>query len=244
MRVYDGKFFRFDEHCSRLTESCHSLARPFPEGRRVIQTWIAACHKETGLENALLRLAVYWKAETSEGEWVLSLTPFERHPDCWYEKGVELVSSVLRRPSAKAQDPQIKSSQYVTGVLAHMDKKGGPHEIILFSPPGTAAEGTVANIFIVKENSLLTPHAASGILRGVTRDTAMALARQNAVTVKETFLTRHELYTADECFMTNTSSEILPVVKVDKRLIGDGVPGDVTGQLRAAFKKEILKMSF
>ena len=150
-----------------------------------------------------------------------------------------LRSTVGRRPSPRAQDPQIKCSQYVGGVLAMLDGSSRePHELLFFGPGGTVAEGTVSNIFIVKEKSLLTPSVGSGILRGVTRAFVLELARKRGLRVVETTLTRHDLYTADECFLTNTSSEVLPVVRVDARCIGDGSPGPITRALGEDFRKE------
>ena len=112
-----------------------------------------------------------------------------------------------------------------------------PHEFLFFGPEGTLAEGTVSNVFIVKRKCLLTPSVASGILKGVTRDLVLSLAKERGWPVAETPLTRHDLYTADECFLTNTSSEVLPVVAVDGRSIGDGRPGPLTRALRRDFKK-------
>ena len=111
------------------------------------------------------------------------------------------------------------------------------HELLFFGPSGTVAEGTVSNVFIIKRKCLLTPSVSSGILRGVTRGIVMDLARKRGWRVLETHLTRHDLFTADECFLTNTSSEVLPVVELDDRRIGDGKPGPLTRILGDDFKK-------
>ncbi len=224
----------------RLTESCLALGQTLPVRARQLKAWLVVSLKETGLKNASLRLSVHWFSQ--EGRLLLFLTPFESHPKSWYEKGVALRSTVCRRPSSRAQDAQAKTSQYVSGVLAHLDAAGEdglsrPHELLFLGPSGTVAEGTVSNIFIFKEKSLLTPSVSSGILRGVTRAVVMDLARKRGWRVLERHLTRHDLYTARECFLTNTSSEVLPVVTLDGRRIGDGAPGPLTRLLGEDFKK-------
>ena len=231
LRAYDGKIFRAGEHLRRLAESCGGIGTELPLAGR----WLHSSLAQSGFRNAILRVSIYWKNQDA-GEIVLFVRPFESHPKEWYEKGVSIRSCVNRRPSAKAQNPQIKSSQYVSGVLAHLDRPGC-HEYLFFSPTGTVAEGTVSNIFIFKQKTLLTPPVASGILKGVTRDFVLALAEKQALATRQTPLTRHEIYTAEECFITNTSSEILPVVEVDGRKIGSGRPGPLTRQLGGLFKK-------
>ena len=199
---------------------------------------------ESGIRDASLRLSVHW-APSGNGQIVLVIRPFLSHPESWYQKGVALRSTVYRRPSPKAVNPQTKASQYVSGVLAVLDtaQDGAsppddrPHELVFFGPGGTVAEGMVSNIFIVRKKSLLTPSVSSGILKGVTRAWVLKLARKRGWTVRETFLTRHDVYTAEECFITNTSSEVLPVVSVDGRKVGDGKPGPFTQALREDFKR-------
>ncbi len=208
--------------------------RPFPALK--LKKWLDVSLRESGFRNASLRLSVHW-GQSGEGRLLLFLTSFESHPKEWYEKGVELRSTVSRRPSSRAQDTQAKTSQYVSGVLAKLDSAGAAHELLFLGPQGTVAEGTVSNIFIIKEKCLLTPSVGSGILRGVTRGIVMDLARKRKWRVLETTLTRHDVYTADECFITNTSSEALPVVAVDGRRIGDGNPGPLTRLLGEDFKK-------
>jgi branched-chain amino acid aminotransferase len=252
LRVYEGRLFYWEKHLERLSESCAVLGRNLPVPPRELKAWLEASIVESGLRNASLRLSVHWVPE--EERLLLFLTSFESHPIDWYEKGVEIRSAVSRRPSPRAQDTQIKTSQYVSGVLAYLDSVGDevspsaarspvagrmrrPHELLFFGPTGTVAEGTVSNIFIVKRKCLLTPSVSSGTLRGVTRGIVMSLARKRGWQVSETHLTRHDLYTADECFLTNTSSEVLPVVRLDDRSIGDGSPGPFTRLLGEDFKK-------
>jgi branched-chain amino acid aminotransferase len=243
LRAYGGRIFHAGDHARRLEESCRALGRPLPFGRAGVEEWAAETVGESGFPEALLRLSVHWD-ESGGGTLVAIVREFHAHPARLYEEGVRVSTTVMRRWTLKAQDPQIKASQFVGGVLAFVEKKDeGAHEQLFLGPAGTVAEGSVSNFFCVKEKRLLTPSVASGILRGVTRDAVIALARREGFPVSETFLTRHEVYTADECFLTNTSSEILPVVGADHRSIGGGRPGPVTRRLAAAFKK-MVKDSF
>ena len=196
--------------------------------------------RESGLGGALLRLSVHW-APNSETAVTAVLREFSGYPARLYEEGVALKTAVPRRWTLKAQDPQIKASQFVSGVLASLDCIGQkPHEFLFLNSAGTVAEGSVSNIFIVDgAKRILTPSVGSGILRGVTREALIGLAKKKGHEVLETPLTRHEIYSAKECFLTNTSSELLPVVQVDGRSVGNGRPGPVTRRLAVDFKKMV-----
>ena len=234
LRVYGGRIFFWEKHLERLGESCRALDEAVPAGLKEL---VQEALKESGHSDALLRISIHWAGE--DGRIVLFVTPFRAHPRAWYEKGVGLRTAVLRRPSPKAQDTQIKVSQYTGAVLALLDGQAvsGAHEWVFLGPGGTVAEGAVSNLFIVKGKRLLTPSVASGILKGVTRGLVLDLAEKRGWPVVETELSRHEFYSADECFLTNTSSEVLPVVKLDERTIGGGKPGPWTRLLEQDFKK-------
>ena len=238
LRAYGGNIFRLEEHVLRLSESCAALRRVLPLGKNELKRWLEESLRQSAFLDATLRVSVHWRPQDT-GELVLFVREFHSHPRAWYENGVALRTAVGRRPTLKAQDPQVKASQYVCGVLASLDLgERTAHELLFLGPLGTVAEGAVSNIFIVKEKSLLTPSVGSGILKGVTRGFVMELAQKRGWGVREWPLTRHELYTAEECFITNTSSEILPVVRVDERMIGSGRPGPVTRILAEDFKRK------
>jgi branched-chain amino acid aminotransferase len=237
LRAYGGKILCLEEHLRRLLDSSKALARPLPLPAKELGAWLKASLKESGFADATMRVSVHWK-DAHGGEIVLFVRHFVSHPKEWYENGVTLATTVGRRASPRAQDVQAKSSQYVGGVLAYLDAARPPHEFLFLGPDGTAAEGTVSNVFIVKRKCLLTPPAASGILKGVTRDLVLASGARCGLRTLETPLTRHDLYTADECFITNTSSEVLPVVAVDGRRIADGRPGRWTKALGRDFQRQ------
>lgn len=243
LRAYDGRIFHCREHLERLLDSCRAIGSPPEVSLKEIEAWLKECLKQCRLRNALLRLAVH-----GSDHLVLILRKFKGHPADWALRGVALKTTVRRRFDFKAQDPQIKASQFMNGVLAALDESGPrAHELLFFGPLGTVAEGSVSNVFIVRDkqwfggahHKLLTPAVSSGILRGVTRAVVIDLAKRIGLEVVETLLTRHEFYNARECFMTNTSSEVLPVTSIDGRNIGAGVPGLITRRLMKEFKKMI-----
>lgn len=237
VRSYDGVICQVDEHLKRLAESCKGLGRELPETEKRIRSWLFEAQRESGFADSILRLSLHWEGGAASRMLVIA-RPFKSYPDEMYAKGVSLKTAVMRRSDLRAQDPQIKCSQYVSGVLAHLDALENPaHELIFMDLSGYVAEGTVSNIFIVKNKRVLTPPLASGILRGVTRDRVLALAQRAGFKPLEKCFTRHEVYSADECFMTNTSSEIMPVTMLDGLRIGEGVPGPVTKKLLLLFRK-------
>lgn len=238
MRAYTGSLFRLEEHLKRLAGSSAGLGREFPGPPDSVADWVREALDESGMDESVLRLSFHWVSRDS-GESVVLVREFHGLPRERYENGVHLSTAVSRRPLARSQDAQMKSSQFMGGVLAVLDE--GKGERLLLGPLGTVAEGTVSNIFIVRGKSLLTPSVASGILKGVTRGVVMELAPKSGIGTQECFLTRHEIYNADECFMTNTTSEILPVVQLDGRRIGAGRPGLVTKTLQRAFHEETLR---
>lgn len=235
LRAYSGKIFRLSDHCARLADSCQGMGMSYPEKTTQTARWLIAQLRQSRMPDALIRLSVHWD-ECGAGFFSIIVRPFTAHPLQWHQAGVRVTTAVHRRSSPKAQDAQIKASQFVCGVLAVAEKSAEAHEMLLLGPGGTVAEGTVSNIFIVKEKRLLTPSVSSGILRGVSRAVTLEAAQKLGIQMRETALTRHDLYSADECFMTNTSSEVLPVIAVDQRRIGAGVPGPVTKKLAQAFK--------
>jgi len=202
LRAYVGVVFQCREHLERLADSCRGIGRSLPVDLQTLQTWLKESLRNTGLKDALLRLGVHWFDPSTfaqggepmsnherghQGRLVLYLREFKCHPHRWYEKGVELKTATRRRWDFNAQDPQIKASQFMNGVLAILDTSGTKaHELVFFGPRGNVAEGTVSNLFIFKRKRLLTPAIASGILRGVTRSVVIGLANQRNIEVPDT----------------------------------------------------------
>lgn len=212
------------------------MGRALPQTRKQLASRIREALNESAMPDALVRFSVQWAGERS-GAFVCLVRPFCRYPRSLYEQGVPVQFVAIRRPSPKSQDPRVKSTQFTAGVLAFLDAENVLlRERLFLGPEGYVAEGTTSNFFIVKDGTVLTPSVRSGILRGVTRGVVIELAKARQTKVAETFLTRHDFYSADECFLTNTSSEVMPVVLLDGRRIGSGKPGPVTQALARDFK--------
>jgi branched-chain amino acid aminotransferase len=194
----------------------------------------------------------YIRVVVSRGEGDLGLDPrkcpkpniviitdrIELFPEELYERGIEMVTVSVRRNSPQALNPNIKSLNYLNNILAKIEAiNAGKPEGLMLTLDGYVAEGTGENIFIVKRGELFTPPAYMGILKGITRQVVMKLAQEEGIPVHEAVLTLHDVYIADECFLTGTGAEIIPVVKLDGRVIGDGVPGPITKTLIQKFRQ-------
>jgi len=245
IRSYNGKVFMLDEHLDRLYESAKSIWLTIPMSKEQMKEAVLQTLRVNKLRDAYIRVVV------SRGDGDLGLDPrkcpkpnviiitdrIELFPNELYERGIEMVTVSVRRNSPQALNPNIKSLNYLNNILAKIEAiNAGKPEGLMLTLDGYVAEGTGENIFIVKRKELFTPPAYKGILKGITRQVVMNLAREMGYPVHETVLTLHDVYTADECFITGTAAEIVPVVKLDDRTIGEGVPGPITKALIQKFR--------
>lgn len=245
IRAYNGVIFKLKEHIDRLYRSAHMIMLEIPLGKQEMQEAIVTTMRANNLKDAYIRVVV------SRGEGDLGLDPRKcknpnvviitdkivLYPQELYEKGMEIITVPTRRNIPEAINPQIKSLNYLNNILAKIEAiNSGYQEAIMLNHDGFVVECTGDNIFILKENILFTPPAYLGALKGITRDTVIELARKKGIEVKEDTITRYDLYNAQECFLTGTAAEIVPVVKIDGRVIGDGKPGKVTLQLIKDFR--------
>lgn len=247
IRVYSRRIFKMKEHIERLFESAHTLMLKIPLSAEEMIRGTIMTLKANALENAYIRLIV------TRGEGDLGLDPrrckdkgsvviitdkIQLYPEAIYEKGLEIMTVPTVRNHPEALNPQIKSMNYLNNILAKIEAVScGFEEAIMLDSMGYVAECTGDNIFIVKKGHLYTPPQCMGTLRGITRDTVLEIADKQKIDNHEHVLTRHELYIADECFLTGTAAEIIPVVKVDGRTIGDGKPGKIIRKLIGEFRK-------
>jgi len=246
IRAYNGRVFKLKEHIDRLYESARAIALDpgIPKGE-MAQIVLETCRKNN-LRDAYIRLVV------TRGRGDLGLDPrkcprpsifciaagIELYPPELYEKGLELVTVATRRNSPDALDPRIKSLNYLNNVLAKIEAaRAGAPEGLFLNREGYVTEATGDNIFIVKNGQLLTPPSYVGILEGITRNTVLEIARDMGIPAYEKVFTRHDIYVADECFLTGTAAEVIPVVKLDGRVIGEGVPGSITQRLMARYRE-------
>jgi len=251
IRSYNRRVFKLKEHIDRLFESAQSIMLNIPLTKiqltkAVVQTIIA-----NKLNNAYIRLIV------TRGEGDLGLDPrkcckrgtiiiiadkIALYPQELYSKGLSIVTVPTVRNLPEALNPQIKSLNYLNNILAKIEAaNAGCDEAIMLDSLGYVAECTGDNIFVVKNGHLYTPPQCMGTLRGITRDAILEIARKNKISAHEHVITRHEVYISDECFLTGTAAEIIPVVKVDGRVIGKGIPGKLTLALMKKFKQLTVK---
>ena len=246
IRAYNGKVFRLDEHIERLFESAKSIMLEIPMSRKNLVQDILATVRKNRLRDAYVRLIV------TRGIGNLGLNPFTcdnpqviiiadkiaLYPKKLYREGLEVISVATLRNKAEAVNPRIKSLNYLNNILAKIEAiNAGYLEAIMFNSFGFVSECTGDNIFVVKKDVLYTPSLYMGVLRGITRDTVIELAENTGYAVKQIVMNRHDIYNADECFLTGTAAEIIPVVKVDGRIIGNGKPGETTLKLNKAFNQ-------
>ncbi len=245
IRSYDRLVFKLKEHVDRLYESAHTLMLKIPLSKPEMIRAVVATLKANRLANAYVRLVV------TRGVGDLGLDPRKcsqptifiiadkivLYPQRIYREGMEIITVPTPRNLPEALNPQIKSLNYLNNILAKIEAiNGGVEEALMLSPQGFVAECTGDNIFIVRKGTLITPPPYAGILKGITRGCVMELARSVRIPAREEMLTRHDLFNAEECFLTGTAAEIAPVVKIDGRQIGAGKPGKVTLRLMKDFR--------
>ncbi|MDD4954416.1 MAG: branched-chain-amino-acid transaminase [Candidatus Omnitrophica bacterium] len=247
IRSYDCRVFKLDEHIDRLFESAHSIMLPIKMSKGEMIEAVTKTLKANGLKDAYIRLIV------SRGEGDLGLDPrkckgnetvvviadrIALYPEKLYRDGMAIITVPTIRNIPEALNPQIKSLNYLNNILAKIEAVNcGYEEALMLDHLGYVAECTGDNIFVVEKEELYTPPQCMGTLRGITRDAVLSVARKSKIATHEHVLTRHELYNSQECFLTGTAAEIIPVVKVDGRQIGDGKPGKITKLLMQGFKK-------
>ncbi len=246
LRSYGGRVFRLDEHVRRLYESAKAIWLQIPLSQEAMKAAVNETLKVNGLVDAYIRLVVTRGAgslgldpnRTSDPQVIVIADKIAMYPAEFYEKGLTIVTASTIRNHPAALSPRIKSLNYLNNILAKIEGlQAGCIEALMLNSKGEVAECTGDNIFLVRNKQLLTPPIDAGILEGVTRDAVMESARASGIEVREIPLTKHDVYVADECFLTGTAAEVIPVVKVDSRTIGDGEPGPVTRDLMTRFKK-------
>ena len=246
IRTYDGLIFRFKEHIDRLYKSADAIELNIPMTKTEMMEAVIMTLKANKLQDAYIRLVV------TRGVGDLGLDPrkcskptifiithkITLYPKEFYRQGLEIVTATTRRNYAQALDPRIKSLNYLNNILAKIDAiKSGTEEAIMLTYEDYVAECTGDNIFIVKKGELITPPVDVGALEGITRDAVIKLARGMDIPLSEKLIKIEDVYSADEVFLTGTAAEIIPVVKIDKRVIGNGKPGDMMLRLTEEFKK-------
>jgi len=247
IRAYHGRVFKLDEHLDRLYRSARAIMLEIPLSREALRAAVLESLKRNRLSDGYVRLIV------TRGRGDLGLDPrkctagpsvviiadkIALYPPEMYEKGLEVMTVATRRNLPEALSPAIKSLNYLNNIVAKLEViRAHLLEGIMLNHQGFVAEATGDNIFIYRQNRLITPPLWVGILEGIRRDTVMDLAREAGLSVAEEVFNQYDLYNADECFLTGTAAEIVPVVKIDGRVVGEGKPGPITKDLIARLRE-------
>src|SRR5881296_2043230 len=246
IRFYNGRVFRLEEHLARLWDSARSICLGIPMSMRDMTEAVLETIRQNRLRDGYIRLLV------TRGVGNLGLNPAQcKYPsviiiaatialyhESFYRKGLTVVTCATRRSNPAALNPAVKSLNYLNNVMARIEANlAGADEALMLNDAGNVAECTADNVFIVKHGQIFTPPVVSGALRGITRSVVFEIAAELGVKARDTDITRHDVFVADECFLTGTAAEIVPVVKADGRSIGNGKPGPITARIIARFRQ-------
>lgn len=245
IRAYHNRVFKLKEHIDRLYESAKTIMLEIPMSKEEMAEVVIETCRRNQIRDGYIRLVV------SRGKGDLGLDPrkcprptvmciaatITLYPREFYEKGLEVKTVPTPRNLSEACNPRVKSLNYLNNIYAKIEANlAGVLEALMLNAQGYVCEATGDNVFIIKDGELITPPIHLGILKGITRDAVMELARKRGIIVKEEVFTRHDVFNADEVFLTGTAAELIPVIKVDGRVIGDGKPGPMFQQLLQDFR--------
>ncbi len=249
IRIYGGNIFRLDDHLERLEQSAKAIMLNVPLTRAAMAEAVCETCRQNKLNDGYIRLVI------TRGAGDLGLAPWlcekptvfviaskiSLYPQEYYDNGLAIVTVPSRRIAPDALPPTIKSLNYLNNILAKIEaKQAGALEAIMLNNQGLVAECTADNIFVVQKGEILTPAASAGALKGITRATVFDIAKELGLPMRATDLTRHDIWCADECFLTGTGAEVIAVVKLDGRVIGTGKPGAITSRVLGSFRKRVL----
>jgi branched-chain amino acid aminotransferase len=249
IRIYGGNVYRLDEHLERLELSARAIMLAMPLNRAQLVEAVCETCRRNKLTDGYIRLVV------TRGVGDLGLAPWScanpttfiiaskisLYPQEYYDNGLSIVTVPTRRIAPDALPSTVKSLNYLNNILAKIEaKQAGALEAIMLNQQGYVAECTADNIFVIHKGEIITPAASQGALKGITRATVFDIARELGIPMREADLTRYDVWCADECFLTGTGAEVIPVVKLDGRVIGAGKPGPVTARVLASFRQRVL----
>ena len=245
IRVYGGKVFLHEEHIASLYESAQAIRLPIPMSTTEMIDAVNMTVKENGIVDGYVRLIVTRGSgslgldirKTANPQVIIIADTITLYPEEIYQNGMKLITASTIRNHPGALSARIKSLNYLNNILAKIEgTDAGSPEALMLNHKGEVAECSGDNIFIVKDGVLKTPGPDAGILEGLTRNAVMRIARESGYEVRECVLLRHDIYIADECFLTGSAAEVVPVVSLDGRDIGEGAPGPITLELLEKFQ--------
>ena len=244
IRAYSGRVFRLAQHVDRLFESAQSIHLKIPMSREDMARAVVDTMAVNGLKDAYIRVVVTRGGgslgldprKTTDPQVIIITDAISLYPPELYDHGLKIVTAGTMRNHPSALNPRIKSLNYLNNIMAKVEAiNAGCLEALMLNHKGEVAECTGDNIFIIRKGAIHTPPIDAGILEGITRDAVIELTRAAGIAIFERSMDRHDVYTADECFLTGTAAEVIPVVECDGRSIGDGKPGPITNDLRKRF---------
>ena len=249
IRLYGGNVFRLDEHLERFEYSAKAILLELPLDRAQLTAAVCETCRQNNLTDAYIRLvATRGVGDLGLAPWLcpkpslfIIASKIALYPKEHYDNGLAIVTVPTRRVNPAALPSTVKSLNYLNNILGKIEaRQFGALEAIMLNDQGYIAECTADNIFIIHKGEILTPAASQGALKGVTRGTIIDIAKELGVPCREADLTRYDAWCADECFLTGTGAEVVPVVKLDGRVSGTGKPGPITQRILVAFRRRVL----
>ncbi|MFH1714822.1 MAG: branched-chain-amino-acid transaminase [Elusimicrobiota bacterium] len=246
IRAYDGRVFRMEQHINRLYNSADAIKLTITLDKAGMEKAIIDTLRKNNLKDAYIRVVVTRgvgdlgldPARCSRSFYFIITHNLKLYPEDYYEKGLRIITSTIMRNLPEALDPRVKSLNYLNNILAKLEAtKHGVLEAIMLNYEGYVAECTGDNIFMFKDGKLTTPPTDIGALEGITRDAVLEIAKKACLNPIEDKFKVKDIYSAEECFLTGTGAEIIPVVEIDGKKIGDGKPGKITRRLIELFRE-------
>ncbi|MEP6699392.1 MAG: branched-chain-amino-acid transaminase [Verrucomicrobiota bacterium] len=246
IRFYNGRVFRLEEHLQRLWDSARSICLEIPIGAGEMTEALLETIRQNNLREGYIRLIVTRgvgnlglnPAQCKRPSIIIIATTIALYPKEVCEAGLTVVTCATRRTSPASLNPAVKSLNYLNNVMARIEANlAGADEALMLNEAGNVAECTADNVFIIKRGRIFTPPISAGALRGITRSVVFDIAAELGMELTEADITRHDVFVADECFLTGTAAELIPVIKADGRMIGVGKPGPITARMIKRFRE-------
>ena len=246
IRFYNGRVFRLEEHIDRLWDSARSICLEIPMSKREMTEALLETIRQNDLRDGYIRQIVTRgvgnlglnPAQCKRPSVIIIVAQIALYPESVYQNGLTVVTCATRRTNPGALNPAVKSLNYLNNVMARIEANlAGADEALMLNDAGNVAECTADNVFIIKRGQIFTPPITAGALRGITRSVVFEIAAELGLKISEVDITRHDVFIADECFLTGTAAEVIPVIKADGRSIGNGKPGPISARMIARFRE-------
>ncbi len=246
IRFYNGRVFRLEEHLQRLWDSARSICLEIPMTMTEMTEALLETIRQNDLRDGYIRLVVTRgvgnlglnPAQCKKPSVIIIVAQIALYPESVYKSGLTVVTVATRRTNPASLNPAVKSLNYLNNVMARIEANlANADEALMLNDQGNVAECTADNVFVIKNGQIFSPPISAGALRGITRSVAFEIAAELGIKITETNITRHDVFIADECFLTGTAAEVIPVIKADGRPIGNGRPGPISTRMIARFRE-------